>query len=55
MKKEKILEIIKMAVGVVIIYMIAVLLSLCLCERFNDLESSEDRVIQNGSIVLGIR
>lgn len=55
MLKNQIKQVLKTALGVVIIYAIAVFLSLLLCDRVTELESSEDRVRQNGSIVLQIR
>ena len=55
MVKEKVMEIAKTALGVVIIYIVAVLISLYLCHNFYGMESKEDKLIQNENIVMGVK
>ena len=47
--------ILRTAGGVILIYIVAVFLSLVVCDRVSELESREDMKLQNGSIVLNIK
>ena len=47
--------ILRTAGGVILIYIVAVFLSLVVCDRVSELESREDVKLQNGSIVLNIK
>ena len=46
--------ILRTAGGVILIYIVAVFLSLVVCDRVSELESREDMKLQNGSIVLNL-
>ncbi len=52
MVKLRLKSIVKTSVGVAIIYIVAVYLSLFLCDRMNELESNKDIQRQNSNIVL---
>lgn len=47
-------SILKTALGVSLIYMLAVVLTLFMCNRVNELESNEEKIINN-SIALSIK
>lgn len=55
MLNQNIKSILKTAAVVIVIYVIAVGCSLFLCDRVNELESREDVVRQNASIVLQLK
>lgn len=47
-------NILKTAIGVSLIYMMAVVLTLFLCDRVNELESSEEEII-NTTVALSLK
>ncbi len=47
-------NILKTALGVSLIYMLAVVLTLFMCDRVNELESSEEEII-NSSVALNLK
>ena len=47
-------NILKTAIGVSLIYMMAVVLTLFMCDRVNELESSEEEII-NTTVVLSLK
>lgn len=47
-------NILKTAIGVSLIYMIAVVLTLFMCDRVNELESSEEEII-NTTVALSLK
>lgn len=47
-------NILKTALGVSLIYMLAVVLTLFMCDRVNELESSEEEII-NSSVTLNLK
>ncbi len=47
-------NILKTAIGVSLIYMMAIILTLFMCDRVNELESSEEEII-NSSIALNLK
>lgn len=47
-------KILKTAIGVSLIYMMAVVLTLFMCDRVNELESSEEEII-NTTVVLSLK
>lgn len=55
MVKEQVKSMVKTGVSIAIIYIVAVILSLFLCDRIHELESREDIQQQNNSIVLQIK
>lgn len=55
MMKRQLKSVIKTGIGVAFIYMVAVMLSLFMCDRMSELESREDLERQNSNIVLQIK
>ena len=55
MMKRQLKSGIKTGIGVAFIYMVAVMLSLFMCDRMSELESREDLERQNSNIVLQIK
>ena len=51
----KLKSMIKTGVLVAIIYMVAVMLSLFLCDRMSELESRQDQTVRNERIVLHLK
>ena len=47
-------NILKTALGVSLIYIMAVVLTLCMCDRVNELESSEEEII-NTTVALNLK
>ena len=47
-------KILKTAIGVILIYMMAVVLTLFMCDRVNELESSEEEII-NTTVALSLK
>ena len=47
-------NILKTAIGVSLIYMVAVVLTLFMCDRVNELESSEEEII-NTTVALSLK
>ena len=47
-------NILKTAIGVILIYMMAVVLTLFMCDRVNELESSEEEII-NTTVALSLK
>ncbi len=47
-------KILKTAIGVSLIYMMAVVLTLFMCDRVNELESSEEEII-NTTVALSLK
>ncbi len=47
-------NVLKTALGVSLIYMLAVVLTLFMCDRVNELESSEEEII-NSSVALNLK
>lgn len=55
MKKENVINIGKSALGIVVIYIMAVCLSLFVCDRMDELESKDDQLKRNNQIVLQLK
>ncbi len=51
----KLKSIVKTGVGVAIIYIIALMFSLFMCDRMSELESKEDESVCNSSLVLHLK